>query len=400
MQSKIRFWMLSLILCGAGSISLMGQSHWSTEYLGTVYSQPKIKTDSLILQELDGEKYRSPLIRDIDLRLRTSELSPEVEELRMRFDLMNPAMISADKNYQTAVKNYQEIRSKMRINEYLLQKYELLIGHYHRRTLIGHHQDLQARYKQLLENSGFLPVRDVLKLDKAVFQLSREIEDLELKQAILEEELKHSLDSKELNLEWATIALVEEDQIIDELAIVLEIPMQEVELIDKRDKLLLEEFNREKQQQKRSLGFIQPEYEIDPSNDFSSNFRFQLGVQLPILNEDRVDQKYDELERLGDLSESKEDLQVLQKTINSIWLSARFFEEDLTLLQAKSEQLEQLESELATTDSDLLIDLLDYQHEVQLLKLRSRMDLMRVYIQAMSLSGALARPPLRNFLER
>lgn len=399
MRLKSRWtYLIILFLSCFSSWMVSAQSHWSSKFLKNVYSQSSVKTDSMILSQLSTEKYRSPIIRDVDLRLRSSQITPEIEEFRMRFDLMNPAMITADKNYQIALQNYQEVRSKVRINEFLLERYHLLIGHYHRSRMIADREKLLYQYQGLLENSDAISVRDALKLDREILHLSREEEELRLKQSFLEEELKQELPGYEFEFTWDQFQFVTEEQIMEQLEYVMGVQMQEAELIISRDVLAKEELARDGKQSKRSLGFIQPEYEVDPANDIADNLRFQVGIQLPIFDEDRVERKLKELKLLADLADSENDAQALQKLISQIWLSAQFFKQDIALMAAKSDQLKKFSDELVATDLKLFIDVLSYQNEINELELRSKMDLLRIYVQAMSLSGGLARPPLHNFL--
>lgn len=394
-RSRIGF--LSL-LCLFSFLWASGQNHWSDDFLFGVYEEAEIKADSMILAKLESKGFRSPWIRDLDLRLRSDDLSPSIEEVRVRFDLLNPAVRSADKQYKSAFENYRKLRARVRLNERLLSRYRILLAHAAYQKEINRLTKLKKQYEMLLSEMPDLSLREVLRIDEEVFDLGRDIDRSRYELIVVEETIQKEV-SGETEFSWDLFNQYEAVALRDKIKELLDQSLLEPALTDAKTLTERVSYEQGVKRDQQALGFIQPEYELDPEKNLSENFGFQVGVQLPLFNEDRVSQQYDELELTETISEIEQEQFEFQRLIENIRQTTLFTAQTLMAISDKQGQITGFQSNLAENEVDLVVDLLQYQHKLREMEERAMIDLMDLYVQVLSMTGQLAQPPLTNYLK-
>ena len=380
-------------ICWIISWSALAQSSWTDQYLLSAYDDPKIRSYAEQSAFLNDNSFRTPLIREIDLRLRTNNLNPAIEEYRLRLDLVNPFVPRADKRYQQAYINYQSIRSNLVINEVLQDRYLDLIQHYWLSQSVTLLEDYKTAIQQLIATAPSLSTREALSINKDLLDLDLNLNELaaEVRQLQLEMQLDETPGWNELEL----ISIDQIRSIIDENLLS---GIQEQEALAAEKQLLEEDFNVEKANSRRDLAFIQPEYEADPDKELSNRLGMQIGINIPITKGDKADLGYEKLKLIkaqNELMEEGEELQLLIEVLKN-QIDSQF--ETLAILDDKLETLAEIKENLPLNDWEAVYDYLEYEHLVRKKKLKTLTDLLDSYVQSLTISGRLAAPPKTNYL--
>ena len=123
-----------------------GQSAWYDQYLLSAFGDTEYQGQTQQIELLDLNKYRSPIVQEIDLRLRASYLNQTIEDYRLRLDIINPKLRQAEAQYQTAYLNYQRSRQHSTINTLLKTRYLDLLSYWYLDRLLS----LTIQYQELI----------------------------------------------------------------------------------------------------------------------------------------------------------------------------------------------------------------------------------------------------------
>ena len=371
----------------------MAQISEINQYLKTAYVDPKINLYNEEISFLSDNSFRTPIIREIDLRLRTNDLNPAIEDYRLRVDLTNPFVSRADKQYQQAYLNYQSIRSDLAINEVLQDRYLNLIRHYWLAVSVDISLQHKTSIQKLIESGSLLTTRELISIDKDLLEIELDVQELNasMRQIMLEMGLDDTLS-------WDNLELISLDQIKSIIDENLLTGMQEQAALSAEKQLQEADFQVEKSNSRRNLAFIQPEYENDPGKELSNRVGMQVGINIPITNGDKADLGYEKLKLLKAQSEIDSESVKLQLLVDILKNEAENQIESISIVDQKLLELSDLKRSLPLDDWKAVYDFIEYETLVKKKRLKLYTDLMDSYIQSLSISGRLAAPPKTNYL--
>lgn len=375
-----------------------GQSTLVEAFIKTAFVHPEVVADSMILRQLNEEKFRSPWIREIDVRLRANELSPAINEFRMRFDLMNPTVISADKNYQKSLENYRRVRADLQLNQVLKDRYQIMLLQMQYTRQIELLEDYLSKLEAIVGQLPRQTTKEAIALDEAIFDLSKDRNELQMKVQAVSNVIENLLPNQPNKINWQQVRMQDFQTIKRETEVLLQLPLIDEAMYQARLRSDEDAYQRELAQNKRNLGFIQPEYELKPDNSIQENLGFQVGVVLPIFREDRVEEKLDQLEMKEKQAEIDEEKSKLYLLVERMRLMNVYYYQNGIDLSQKSQQLYDWSQTISSTEIDEVMDILKYQFKVNSLRLKNDFDMMELYVQSLSLTGILAQPPFQMYL--
>jgi len=350
---------------------------------------------------LATHKFNSPWLRELDFRIRPNNEETSISDYRLRFGILNPREIKANRDYYKVLIHQQAFERKKSINSVLQRRYQLIIeGHYLLRAVEINEENLAQllNVRTLLLNESPEGLRELLATEEEITKQELTINNLRRKMTELlpAYQLLGMEDLSTFSAEtWLTKEQAEE--VISRKAggetLTLLSDQQELE----REASLLE---INKAEAFSNLGFIQTEYDGERGDTRDEHIRFQVGIQIPIFNTDRPDNQRRELELIEEQAEyasAARDEHQLRQTQAQTLVD---FLKDWALLHEKTAQLETYRKVLDETGGNLkqLDQLREYTYFLEMKTLTTRMDIYLRYIDFLAESGTLAEQPYLNYL--
>ena len=119
-----------ILFFAANSAFLFGQ--FSVEkYLSAPFHDAEIEGLAKQMEYLENESFRSPLFRELELRLRSNDFNLSPEDYRLRLGFINPFERRANKSYNELQADFFETKYDFETNLILANRYKQLIRHYY-----------------------------------------------------------------------------------------------------------------------------------------------------------------------------------------------------------------------------------------------------------------------------
>jgi hypothetical protein len=351
-------------------------------------------------QFLEENKFRSPLFRELDFRVRSNDTQANLDSYRLRLGLLNPMEMKANKKYETFLHEQQSFEVRKKVNDVLLRRYELLIDSYQLAELM---QLKSTNIQQLREIQSALAATNmdisfILDLEYELSKQELALRDLQQQSHLLNQAFENMQSA--VPASWKAFEFVSNEQILsmmESLEGAFHVAY-ESELLDvKEDETILK---LKKAEAFSNIGFIQGSYEIDHGKNPQNYMGFQMGVAIPIFNKEKPDLQRREL----DLVASKAQLEQLEKTTGQ---QSDFDKEVIVGLIAKSKLIEeklaamdQIRSVNANHMTDLkdLKKMADYHLFLHEKKINNQVEIVSRFIQKLYDDGQLSGAPYHNFL--
>ncbi len=351
---------------------------------------------------LEDHQFNSPWLRELDFRVRPNNIETSLSEYRLRFGILNPAEIKANKAYYKLLVSQQEFERAKVINDVLRRRYELILeGYYlqHSRKIVEANLEALNEIKSLVLTQT-ADLDDILKLEEEITKEELNMRGLvrsmnQLKVAYVNFGVTDLPPFEDVN--W-----VQKEQIDSMIRTVSE--DQTMKLISKQYDLAREEsiLKIDKAEAFSNLGFVQAEYNNDRGDTFDENLRFQLGIQIPIFNTDRPNNQRRELalieerseyERLLSTERNEQEISVLE--LSDYLLEWKLIEAKQAALIQYQEAVQEAGGTVETYDR-----LRSYTFFLQKAGLRAQLDVLSRYIGILAVAGKLGEAPYHNYLSR
>lgn len=350
---------------------------------------------------LATHKFNSPWLRELDFRIRPDELETSLTDYRLRFGILNPMEIKANRDYYKLLLRQQSFERKKTINSALKRRYQLIIeGYFLVSSLDINEQNLAQlkRTKTLLLEESKNDLGDLLAMEEEITKQELTINSIRRGIAQMLPAYQQ-LGAEQLSLfandRWITSGSIREiiQQNADNETLDLLSDQQQLE----RETSMLE---INKAEAFSNLGFVQTEYDTEGGDTRDEQIRFQFGIQIPIFNTDRPDNQRRELELIEERAEYVATAKDEQSLRSTQALAIVDFLKDWELLEDKSVELEAYQEVFDEIGGDLkqFRQLREYRYYLEMKMLRTRMDIYTRYIDFLSESGELADQPYQNFL--
>ena len=120
---------------------------------------------------LSTHKFNSPWLRELDFRLRPNNEETAISDYRLRFGILNPWEIKANRDYYKLLLRQQTFERKKTINEVLERRYQLIIeGRYLMSALAINEANLTQlmKIKQLILEESPDDLRELLAMEEEI----------------------------------------------------------------------------------------------------------------------------------------------------------------------------------------------------------------------------------------
>lgn len=369
------------------------------DYLSAPFQSAEITGLAEQLDYINDESFRSPLFREMEMRIRSKDLNASPEDVRLRLGFINPMERRANKNYENTQTEYLEIKYKYEANLILANRYKQLIKHFH-----------LSKYAEMLtaEISQLLAAYEQIQLQKASFKEWVETDERILKKELKREDVNTSIEMMEYligeilgnneAIRWDNFEVISVARMQDILLPDTVLLSREVELALKSYELEQDAYDVEKAESWSNIGYFQAEYEIDKDNGLNENLGFQLGISLPLFNPDKPKlqrKKLELLEQEYKVQEVKNESSVDQYKLD------KKFRKYIRSYQQVTERLDNLEllgKNISYDDMEEFLALINYHGNLSTLKQEIYLDCLDTYIDILALSGRLSEAPYVNYL--
>ena len=286
------------------------QAQFSMEkYLSNSVQAIEIKSIQNQQQYLVESSFRSPILREVEFRMRANQFGEGLDDYRLRFSPLNPFERSANKNYSAVIEEQKKMEFRWTLNEVFKSRYGMMIKHFY---LYQQQQNLSKKvtfYNDLLSLARLRPntysVKDVIRTDRSILKAQIKLAELKGSQEQLEYLINQTY-SYAGELTWDKNLLIKPAQISDWLK------EHNVPAIDnnlfiqneiKKGILAESEFTIKKQESFSNIGYVQAEYREDADNTFGQKLGIQVAMTIPIVNPDKPDLARRRLKMIKDIQE-------------------------------------------------------------------------------------------------
>lgn len=389
---------LILFLFIFSAASLSGQ--FSVEkYLSAPYQNAELEGLVKQIEYLNNESFRSPLFRELELRLRSEDFNLLPEQYGVRLGFINPFERRANKNYNDIQSDFLETKYEYEANLILANRYKQLISHYY---LIHSKEQLDTEIAQMMISYEQLQGKNfsfklMIETDEKILKKQIRKKDIQTSIEILENYI-HEIHGITDSISWADFNLVTIEQIKN---------ITTLDTITRSNafKLALISFRMDEQSYKikkaesfRNIGFFQAEYDTDRGNDYNDHIGFQLGISLPVFNPDKPDlqrkklvllESEVELAQLEDESEV-ERFNLNKKLIKLIW--------SFEVVDKRLKDFTALGQQITYEDMEDYLALINYLSSLRTLKNEIYLECLNTYIDLLALSAKLSGSPFVNYI--
>ena len=376
-------------------------------YLSNAVQAVEIKSIQEQLYFIDQHGFKSPILREVEFRMRVTHFGEGLDNYKLRFSPLNPYEIGANKAYRVALEQQMSAQLKLSLNEVLKGRYQLLIDHFFLVQQLNFLAREISFYQELITMASEQPqrfsVKDIIRTDKSL--LKANIRQLELvnEQLQLEYLIKQTYDYQG-TIDWTTEELATIDQIQSWLN-AQKMPLLDNNLLVKNEeqKNLLEdaELKIKKQESFSNIGYLQVEYRPDENSTVGESMGLQIGVNIPVVNADKPDLERRRLKMLENIQEFNEDKNSIHTSMNfaQMQLSSLLVQHNMIDNKIKSYDAYRLSAQ-SNASLDVLLELREYQFELKALELRIFAEVLEKYIILLSFDGQLAEDPYVNYLSK
>lgn len=346
-----------------------------------------------------SNSFKSPVIRELELRVRGNNFDSSPDNFALRLGILNPKERTANNIFNVAKENYLLKTKDHLLNEILSEKYNGLINNFDLVITLSLMQEEKNQIKAFeLAQKGVLALNDWIKLDQNLLELGLKQADFESLIHAKNSEFMIN-DSLFLNVDWDEFELVSLDEIKNTIALhnhksfFLEVDLASGKLHLDRLKLNID------YAESWNIGFFQAGYDMDGGGALKKQMDYRIGITIPLFNEDKPKLKREELKLMGTAVELKhlEEINVLidrqrMKQFN-----------DLVLRYEMLLQKEQELSNLAAAGVDGIdgfLALSKYMTSVKKSLHKTNIKILLLYIEILEKKGILGAEPYLNYLSK
>lgn len=378
--------------------SLLGQ--FSVEkYLSAPFQNAELEGLVKQMEYLNNESFRSPLFRELELRLRSEDFNLSPEQYGVRLGFINPIERRANKTYNDIQSDYFETKYEYEVNLILANRYKQLISHYYliqaKKQLDTEIAQMMISYEQL-QGTKF-SFKLMLETDEKILKKEIRRKDNQTSVEILENYIReiHGITD---SISWADFTLVTVEQIKNIMALDTNIRSNAFKLALISFRMDEQSYKIKKAESFRNIGFFQAEYDTDRGNDYNDHIGFQLGISLPVFNPDKPDlqrKKLELLESESELAQLEDESEVERFNLNKKLLKTIWTYE---VVEKRLNDFTALGQNITYEEMEDYLALINYLSSLRSLKNEIYLECLNTYIDLLALSSKLSGSPFVNYI--
>lgn len=385
----------SLILASILVISKLLTGQFSVDsYLSAPFEKSEIIGLANQLEYMESESFKSPLFRELEIRLRSNDFNASPEDFRLRLGFMNPIEQRRNSSYNEVHAEYLQSKYSFEANLLIANRYKQLIRHYYLKSSIDIIDDeikkLETVGAQLQTEK--LSIKDWIDADKSMLRMQIKRNELVSSLEILENTLSSVHDLKD-PIVWDNFDMISVDNITN-ISLSDSLHMSgKLDLAQNKLKLEEEAYMLNKAESWSNIGFLQAEYDIDRGKDVNDHLGFQIGINLPVFNVDRPKLQREKLDLIQQESEVKELL--VKSVLDKVNLEKELIKNirNYKLISNRLRLITGFAEDASYEELEDYLTLITYVGEIVTRQNNTYYDCLITYIDLLALSGKLSKSP-------
>lgn len=392
---KVSIFIFLMTVCASSSFGQFSVEN----YLSAPFQEAELEGLVKQLEYMNTESFRSPLFRELEIRLRSNDFNLSPEDFRLRLGFINPFERKANKSFNEKHADYVELKYNYEVNLIIANRYKQLISHYYL---------VEAKEQLNLEIDRLKISYEQLQTQKFSLKLLIETDEQMLKKELRKKEIQSSIDILENyiykihritdSISWAGVSMITVEQIRNRMKLDTTYRSFAFDLAFKSFKMDEQAFKIKKAESFRNIGFFQAEYDTDRGKDFNSHLGFQLGISLPIFNPDKPDLQRENLELLEseyELKQIRNEAEIKRFNLNKKLLETIWSYE---VVNKRIADFEAFGQEITYDNMEDFLTLTEYLGSLNRLKSEYYMECLNLYIDLLAHAGKLSASPLFNYI--
>jgi len=373
------------------------------EYLSASVNDLEIKEVAYQLDFVDQHDFRSPLLREVEFRIRTIDLGTSPEDYRLRFSPINPYERKANREYRDVLETQLQSQQLASVSKVLRKRYQHLINHLLLSSREIQFRNMVAFFDELrrIESNQQTSIKDLIRIDRDLMKLKLDLEQTKTKKEQLELRIKFSYPFSG-NIDWNFQSLVSINQIEQ---IILgdtgNIVLKNAYVNNAEQEKVLEQqvYAVNKAESFSNIGFVQAEYNTERGDDFADHMALRIGVVIPVTNPDRPDLERREMRQIENDKEIEKRIREAELALLLGRNEIRSLLDQYQLVYEKLERYNNFDMlNQSLSDMDVLLDVEKYRNELTMELENLRSGLLLEYIAFLDYQGKLVTYPLTNYL--
>ncbi len=376
------------------------------DFILTAFEDPNLSEYSDRLNFLEKGNYKIPLADEIEFRYSNDERTIDDSRYQLRLRASNPWKIRRNNALFNARKEELSLRQSLVYKENLFNRYELLISYYFtsKKAEISNNQLNLAQRKILLfeqlTQSELFDARDFVDAKLDLIEVLDDFDEISSEVSLIELRILQVLNAE--SIDWSDFELISIHQIQEVLNEVVSSTFNSTESKYLMQQVEVARLESSVEKSDFDFGFLQAEY-APFRNNGDNELGFSFGINLPIFKNNR-----DQIaERILDEIEIENEFEALQysdslnKILDSNFLSAKIKHHQLLLQEIENLDLENLSFNLAQSEGNdpiILLELEEGKLKLQEIVVRSMENLMDQYLDFLFSYDVLSQRPLKNYL--
>lgn len=397
MLSKIKN-SITIILLLLSAIQVTAQFSVE-EYLSSPFQESEITGLEKQLEYINSNSFRSPLFRELEVRIGTEDIVSSLSDVRLRLGFLNPLEQKANRQYKDTRTEYLKIKYSYQLNLLFANRYKQLIKHHY---LTKYSQLLSSEIMQLsvafeqMQNSS-ISIKEWVKTDERILEKQLERKNINTNIEI-QEYIFNEVNNFHDTVNWDNFDFISVNK-MQELVFsnntfspeVLRLAKQSLE-VEKA------EYKIDEAEAFGNIGFIQANYDMDNNNSINENLGLQLGVTIPLFNPDKPKLQR---KKLSLIKEEYEVNRISQETsLENVTLDKIFvtYIRNYKQVSNRLKELELLGENISYEDTEEFTALITYISNLKILKFELYNNCLNTYIDILALSGKLTEEPYLNYI--
>jgi len=373
------------------------------EYLSASVNDLEIKEVAYQLDFVDQHDFRSPVLRELEFRIRTIDLGSSPEDYRLRFSPINPYERKANREYRDVLETQLQSQQLASVSKVLRKRYQHLIDHLLLSNREIRFRNIVAFFDELrrIESNSQTSIKDLVRIDRDLIKLKLELEQTRTKKEQLEHRIKFSYPFSG-NIEWDLQSLVTISQIEE---IILGDTVNNLEKnayvnSAEHEKVLEQQvYAVNKAESFSNIGFVQAEYNTERGNDLADHMALKIGVVIPLVNPDRPDLERREMRQIENDRKIEERMKEAELALLLGRNEIRSLLDQYRMVYEKLERYNNFDMlNQSLSDMDVFLDVEKYRNELTMELENLRTELLSEYITFLDYQGKLVTYPLTNYL--
>jgi len=404
----MRFVVLTVIAAVSLSGLLEATELTMEDFLASARSDTALDAQDEKLSCLAHSTPNTPYVDRLEFRTATDEFRATDQSYRLRLYPTGWGETAAGKELFHTTKEMAQAERDMVLHEALKRRYLLIIDYIHGTELLTALQSLikveQDRLLVLRNRAAAedFDIQDLIEAKEDLLNLQLDHSKKETELAAVTAEIKH-LAGADRNIAFTHAGLIDPKGIKRVLDRIRENPYRESDNIHvSASRLAVEEEERryalEKAQSRRYISFIETTYDNESSEHAREAFSVELGVELPLVQSNRLEITRRKLDFLSEKSRHDQFTQSLKAALaGAIDTLDRLLTDHQNMFSLYGEQ-EPVAAQAEGTDPLILLKMKEAAVQRDRARHSLRWNIDRRYIEVLDLSGRLIRKPMSNVL--